>query len=72
MRMLCNSLMNSGRHSHIHRFKQDFGPAFIVLEVSDDIMVENVDKQCILVQKVNAPYSLEQVYTVNHECQRIF
>lgn len=61
MRMLCNSLMNSGRHSHIHRFKQDFGPAFIVLEVSDDIMVENVDKQCILVQKVNAPYSLEQV-----------
>lgn len=23
MRMLCNSLMNSGRHSHIHRFKQD-------------------------------------------------
>ena len=68
MRMLCNSSMNSGRHSHIHRFKQDFGPAFIVLEVSDDIMVENVDKQCILVQKVNAPYSLEQVSIATKEC----
>ncbi|MBB5266154.1 hypothetical protein HNP82_003311 [Catenibacillus scindens] len=61
-------MMNSGRHSHIHRFKQDFDPAFIVLEVSDDIMVENVDKQCILVQKVNAPYSLEQVSIATKEC----
>ena len=42
--------------------------AVSIREVSDDIMVENVDKQCILVQKVNAPYSLEQVSIATKEC----
>lgn len=32
IRMLCNLLMNSGRHSHIRRLKQDFGPAFVIQE----------------------------------------